>query len=65
MIELTMLSGKQFWLNPHLIETMESNPDTTLALADGKRIIVKEAADEVIRRIVAYRRSIGIAFDKE
>jgi len=60
MIELTQLSGKKFWLNPHLIESMERNPDTTLALTDGKRIIVKEDAEEVIRRVLAYRRSIGI-----
>jgi flagellar protein FlbD len=60
MIQLTLLSGKGFWLNPHLIESMERNPDTTLALTDGKRIIVKEDADEVVRRILAYRRSIGI-----
>ncbi len=60
MIELTLLSGKTFWLNPHLIETMERNPDTTLFLTDGKRIIVKEDADEVVRRVLAYRRSIGI-----
>jgi flagellar protein FlbD len=60
VIQLTLLSGKQFWLNPHLVESMERNPDTTLALTDGKRIIVKEDADEVVRRIVAYRRTIGI-----
>ncbi len=64
MIELTLLSGKRFWLNPHLIESMERNPDTTLALIDGKRIIVKEDAEEVLRRIVEYRRAIGVAADE-
>jgi flagellar protein FlbD len=61
MIELTTLSGKQFWLNPHLIESMECNPDTTLLLCDGKRLIVKETAEVVLRKIIEYRRSIGIA----
>jgi len=65
MIELTLLSGKQFWLNPHLIESMERNPDTTLALIDGKRIIVQESADEVMRRILEYRRSIGPSSGEE
>jgi len=65
MIELTLLSGKQFWLNPHLIESMERNPDTTLVLNDGKRIIVKESAEEVMARILAYRRSIGPAWAEE
>lgn len=65
MIELTSLSGKQFWLNPHLIESMERNPDTTILLTDGKRLIVKEGADEVLQRIVEYRRSIGISIAED
>lgn len=59
MIELTALSGKKFWINPHQIETMEANPDTTLGLVFGKRIIVAESPAVVIERIVAYRRSIA------
>ena len=59
MIELTTLSGKKFWINPHQIETMESNPDTTLSLVYGKRIIVAEAPAVLIGRIVAYRKSIA------
>jgi flagellar protein FlbD len=65
MIELTQLSGKRFWLNPHLIESMERNPDTTLVLTDGKRIIVKEDADEVLRKVIDYRRSIGLQYADE
>ena len=59
MIELTALSGKTLWINPHQIEVMEANPDTTLSLVYGKRIVVAEPPAEVIARIVAYRRSIG------
>jgi flagellar protein FlbD len=59
MIELTTLSGKKFWINPHQIETMEANPDTTLGLVFGKKIVVAEKPEEVIARIIAYRRSIA------
>jgi flagellar protein FlbD len=59
MIELTALSGKKFWLNPHQIETMEAKPDTTLGLVYGKTIVVAEKPEEVVARIVAYRRSLG------
>ncbi len=65
MIELTQLSGKQFWLNPHQIETMERNPDTTLIMIDGKRILVREDVPTVIARIVAYRRSLGMAANEQ
>jgi flagellar protein FlbD len=59
MIELTSLSGKRLWINPHMIETMEANPDTTLGLVYGKKIVVAEKPGEVIARIVAYRGSIA------
>lgn len=59
MIKLTQLSGKTYWLNPHQIEHMEANPDTTIILLSGNRILVKEPPEAVIEAIVAYRRSLG------
>ena len=59
MIELTALSGKKLWINPHQIESMEANPDTTLCFVYGKRIVVAEKPNEVIARIIAYRSSIA------
>jgi flagellar protein FlbD len=64
MIELTQLSTKTFWLNPHQIEYIEKNPDTTLIMLSGKRIVVRESVPEVLKRIVEYRRQIG-AFKNE
>jgi len=59
MIELTALSGRKFWINPHLLETMEAKPDTTLGFVYGKMVVVAEKPEEVLARIVAYRRSIA------
>jgi flagellar protein FlbD len=59
MIELTLLSGKTFWLNPHQIESMEGTPDTTILMLSGKHIVVLERPEEVVNRIVAYRSRIG------
>jgi flagellar protein FlbD len=64
MIELTQLSGRTFWLNPHQIEYVEKNPDTTLTMLSGKRIVVREDVATLVERIVAYRRQIG-AFKNE
>ena len=58
MIALTRLNGKEFILNAGLIETVESNPDTTITITTGKKVIVKESADEVIAKTIAYKRSI-------
>lgn len=60
MVEVTRLDGKRYWLNPHQIEYMEQTPDLTLTMLSGKKIVVRESPEEVIDRIVAYRRRIGI-----
>ena len=42
------------------IESMEENPDLTISLLSGKKVVVREKPDEIIDRIVKYRRKIGI-----
>ncbi len=59
MIEVTRLNGKKYWINPHQIEDMEQNPDLTLTLLSGKKVVVSESPDEIINRIVEYRKRIG------
>lgn len=59
MIELTQLSGKTFWVNPHQIETVESTPDTTLHMLSGNRIVIREDCPTLMARIVEYRRKIA------
>ncbi|HEU5317115.1 MAG TPA: flagellar FlbD family protein [Chloroflexota bacterium] len=58
MIELTRLGARGFYLNSDLVESMESVPDTTIHLTNGKIVLVEEPSDEVVRRIVAARRAI-------
>ena len=43
---------------------METNPDTTLIMLSGKRLVVREDYQSVIDRIVGYRKKIG-AFKNE
>lgn len=64
MIELTRLNGDVFWLNPHQIEYIERTPDTSIAMLSGKHVTVREGVQEVIGKIVEYRRLIG-AFKNE
>jgi flagellar protein FlbD len=64
MIKVTRLNGKEYYVNPHQIEYIETHPDTTLFMLSGKAIVVKEPVDVVIQRIVEYRRLIG-AFKNE
>jgi flagellar protein FlbD len=59
VIKVTRLNGAEYYINPHQIETLEVRPDATLQMLSGKIIVVKEGVDELIDRIVAYRRRIG------
>lgn len=60
MIQVTRLDGKTYWVNPHQIEIMEETPDLTISLLSGKKVVVREKPDEIITRIIEYRRKIGI-----
>jgi flagellar protein FlbD len=64
VIKVTRLNGKDYYINPHQIESIEVRPDTTLLMLSGKYVVVLETAEEVIERIVEYRKRIG-AFKNE
>lgn len=59
MIEVTRLNGVVYYVNPHQIEYIEANPDTTLTMLSGKRLVVREDYQSVLGRIVEYRQRIG------
>jgi flagellar protein FlbD len=64
VIQVTRLDGKEYYINPHQIESIEVHPDTTLLMLSGKHVIVREKVPELIERIVDYRKQIG-AFKNE
>ncbi len=37
---------------------MELKPDLTITMLSGKTIVVKEKPDEIIRRIIEYRKNL-------
>ena len=59
MIKVTQLNGTEYYINPHQIESVQLHPDTTLLMLSGKYVVVKEGVDDLIGRIVEYRRRIG------
>jgi flagellar protein FlbD len=59
VITLSRLNGQVVAINPDLITWIEVTPDTTVSLVGGEKIIVREALDDVISRIVSFRRAIG------
>jgi len=56
---LSRLNGSTVAINPDLITWIDVTPDTTLSLLTKDVIVVREPLDEVIARIIAYRRATG------
>ena len=56
MIKATRLNNDEIVINDDLIEFIETIPETIVSLTDGKKIMVKESPDEIIRRVAAFRR---------
>lgn len=66
MIKLTRLNGTEFWVNQDHIEFIERTPETVLSLADGKKITVKESADELIEKVIEFRRrAVPVVVEKQ
>ena len=58
MIELTRLNNRTLSLNADLIKYVEQAPDTVITLVTGEKLVVKENAEEVIRRVIQFRRML-------
>ena len=58
MIRLTRINASSLVLNSDLIEHIETTPDTVITLTTGQKILVREDVDEVIRRVIDYKRQI-------
>ncbi len=58
MIKLTKLSNIEVTLNSDLIEFIEETPDTIITLTSGRKVVVLESVDQVIDKVVAYKRKI-------
>lgn len=61
MVKATRFDGTELVINAELIETVEATPDTVITLSTGKKVVVRERVDEIIARILDYRRSVSSA----
>ena len=55
VIKLTRLDRRELVVNADLVEFIEATPETIISMTTGKKVVVKESVDEVIRRIVEFR----------
>jgi flagellar protein FlbD len=58
MIQLTRLNNHPLTVNSDLIKFVEQSPDTVITLVTGEKIIVLENSQQVLDRVVQFRRSV-------
>lgn len=59
MIKVTTLDKREIVLNAELIERVESVPETVITLTTGKKILVADSPEDIIAKVLAYRRCIA------
>jgi flagellar protein FlbD len=64
MIRLTRLNNQALIVNSDLIKFVEQSPDTLITLTTGEKLVVRESAEEVLARLIEFRRSVlqGLPF---
>jgi flagellar protein FlbD len=58
MVQLTRINHVPLVLNSDLIEHIEATPDTVITLTSGQKFMVLETVEDIINRIVQFRRRI-------
>jgi flagellar protein FlbD len=56
VIRVTRINSTPIVLNSDLIEQISMVPDTMIALTNGKSLLVQETVDEVVERVIEFRR---------
>ena len=59
MIRLTRINETEFYVNGDLIEFVDTTPDTVLTLTTGEKVRVRESAEEVVEKVVEYKRKVA------
>ncbi len=58
MIKVTHLNEDPFYINCELIEHMEETPDTVLTMLSGRKLLVAESAEEILKLTIEYKKRI-------
>jgi flagellar protein FlbD len=59
VIQLTRLNhGSPFYVNPDLVERVDTHVDTVVRLTSGSELVVKETAEEIVQRIAEFRARV-------
>jgi len=58
VISLHRINEKEIMVNSELIEFVEELPNTMICMSSGKKVVVRESADEVRDKVIEYKHKI-------
>jgi len=58
MIKVKRINNSEVVLNSDQIEYMEETPDLVITLVSGRKLVVSQTLEEVIKMILSYKRAI-------
>ncbi len=58
MIVVKKINGQELVVNCDLIETIEFTPHAVLSLTTGEKLILDETREELLKKIIEYKRAI-------
>jgi flagellar protein FlbD len=59
MISVKKINGQEIIVNCDLIETIEFSPHAVMSLTTGEKIIVDETREDILRKVIEYKRAIA------
>jgi flagellar protein FlbD len=58
MIEVTRLDNSTMVVNEEKIQSLQATPDTVITFTNNMKMVVREAVDEISRKILKYHRLV-------
>ena len=58
MILVKKINQQEIVVNCELIETIEFSPHAVMSLTTGEKVVVDETAEDIIRKVIQFKRSI-------
>lgn len=58
IIRLTRLNGANFFINPYLIEKIETTPNTVITMTSQTQYIALESVEDINNLIISDQRKI-------
>jgi len=59
MILVKKINHQDIIVNCELIQTIEFSPHAVISLTNGEKVIVDEGPEEIIRKVIEYKRAIN------